>query len=392
MFAPRHRAVLAILALLPLGVTGCRALGVSKPPAPQALAPAPSLLVTETVQRHNRNAERVESLEAAPTVSSRSQRLGGGAYGKMALVRPREFRLSLEATGRGQVADFGSNSQEYWIWTAQGREKEKEFYVGHYDPSGAVPSGLLFQPDWVVEALGLRAIPEAEAGRITIERGDAANTMTLVHHRKGTGGEQQIKKTILDNQTGRIREHRFYAADGKTVLARALPSDYRSVPTTRTGTDGEKLTVTLPYHIRLEATPPEQEPLTLEISFRSVKLNQLEPDRQASLFAVPDTFEQMGYVRKDLDTLLGANTNSPRGGPTVRQTMPAPPPGARVRLSTPVPIGVDSEAQRVSGPAPLTADLAASPREPERLVRPRVPRPPGDIEPAPFQRSQISLR
>ena len=68
MFAPRHRAVLAILALLPLGVTGCRALGVSKPPAPQALAPAPSLLVTETVQRHNRNAERVGSAELGPVV------------------------------------------------------------------------------------------------------------------------------------------------------------------------------------------------------------------------------------------------------------------------------------------------------------------------------------
>jgi hypothetical protein len=355
-------ALIALLAAL--AATGCRALGVSQR-SPGAVPAVPTLAVAQMVEAHNQNARLVQSLEATPSVSDRAI---GSASGQMALVRPRDFRLTLKTVSRGKVAEVGSNDQEFWIWSANA--KPKEYYVGHFDEAGTITSDLVLQPEWIIEALGLYVIPDEEARSLTTQRGDSNSTVTLVHRRVGPRDEPQLKKTIVNRETGRVVQHIFYAPDGKTVLARALPRDYRLVPVGNQ--DGESArTVVLPLSIRLRVTPPQQEPHDFSLALSDPKINQFAESRREKLFRVP-RYEDEGYARVDLDQIDGTR----RQADQVRETLPAPPAGARVHLDEPVPLGVDDQARRASDPAPLAADLPA-PGGIDAVIGPQIPRPPG---------------
>ena len=279
----------AIVLLAALAATGCRALGIN-PGRPEAVLPPPSLAVTQLVERHNENAERLTSLEATPAVKANF----GTVSGQMALVRPLDFRLSLSTVALGhRMADMGSNGQDYWFWMAT-RSKEREYYVGHFDEHGEASPGLIFQPDWIIEALGLRVIPEPEAKQITTAKGDAAGTITLVHHRPGPGGETRLKKTIVDKQSGEVREHLFYAPDNRTLLARAYPSDYRPVPIPASGEKAAG-TVSLPHRIRVITTPPGGEAMDMEIILSKPTVNQFAAARAGR--PVPGARLRQGRLR-----------------------------------------------------------------------------------------------
>ncbi len=384
------RARLLILAILSATASsGCRSISAGRA-ASEPLPQVPSLGVAQIVEDHNRNASLVRSLEASPSVSV-SGRAGGGASGRMALVRPREFRLTLDTTLGRSVADLGSNGEEFWVWSAN--SQEKEYFVGRYDDTGLVAPDLMFQPDWIVEALGLRVIPPDESRSITAEKGDSSGNVILVHHRTDSRGTPSLKKTLVDRQTGQIQQHVFYAADGRTVLARAYPSDYRPValPAENTtevaASKGTSQTVLLPSRVRLIASPPGQEEVAMEISISSPKVNQFPDSSRAKRFAIP-RFEDRGYARVDLETL------SPQAA-TVRETRPAPPAGARVRLEEPVgldsatiPAGtvIEGASRAPADPRPLAADLPAPTLEPlpagslSRVVGARMPTAPGTVQ------------
>jgi hypothetical protein len=377
-----RRLAAALLGLTLAAGPGCRALGVSPAKLDPIAAPPPSLAVTTLIDRHNTNAAKVTSLEATPSVSDRKV---GAAQGQMALVRPSDFRLTLSTSVRGRLADLGSNGDEFWIWTSQ--SKEKEFFVGRFDDTGQLAPGLIFQPDWITEAMGLRVVPEDEKKAVTTDRGDSSQTITLVHHRATADGQTRIKKTLVDRQSGLIREHQFFAPDGQTVIARALPSDYRTVPIEAVPGSTEKSSVVLPYYVRLIAQPPGQEPMAWEIKMAGAKVNAFAEERRVKLFALPD-YASQGYVRVDLDQRIGSTAGP--GAETIRETRPSPPLSTRVELKAPVPLGVDGEAMRTSDPMPLAADLPAGPGSIDAVVRAQVPRPAGEpITPVPAERSQL---
>jgi hypothetical protein len=385
---------LLVLALLTTAAasSGCRSMAAGRV-ATEPLAPVPELGVAQIVEDHNRNAQLVRSLEASPSVSVRGK-AGGGASGRMALVRPRDFRLTLETTLGRSVADLGSNGEEFWVWSAN--SQDKQFFVGRYDDTGLVAPDLMFQPEWIVEALGLRMIAPDEARRLTAEKGDSAGTLTLVHHRTDSRGTPLLKKTVVDRQTGQVQQHEFYAADGRTVLARAFPSDYRptAVPAGESPAEaapgGTSQTVLLPGRIRLVATPPGAEEVTMEISIGSAKVNQFPDTRRAKLFTIPN-FEEQGYARVDLESLAPQAT-------IVRETRPAPPSGARVRLEQPIELdnatkpaatvieGASRGGPVATDPRPLAADLPAPSLEPipagpmTRIVGARLPTAPGTVD------------
>jgi hypothetical protein len=387
------RARLCMLAILTAaaGASGCRSIGAGRV-ASEPLPPVPQLGVAQIVEDHNRNAQLVRSLEASPSVSVRG-RAGGGASGRMAFVRPREFRLTLDTTLGRSVADIGSNGQEFWVWSAN--SQDKQYFVGRYDDTGLVAPDLMFQPEWLVEALGLRVIPPEEARALTAEKGDSASTVILVHHRTDSRGTPLVKKTVVDRQTGQAQQHVFYAADGKTILARAYPSDYRptAVPAGDAGepaaAGGTTQTVLIPARIRLAATPPGAEEVAMEITVSGAKINQFPDTRRAKLFTIPK-FEDQGYARVDLESLAPAAT-------VVRETRPAPPAGARVRLEQPVELDNATKpaatviegaslAPLATDPRPLAADLPAPTLEPlpagtmSRIVGARVPTAPGAVD------------
>lgn len=363
--------ILAAVALLP----GCHAggaSGLSAKPAPTL--PGVSLTATEAIERHNINASKIEALEARPRISVDSPGTKGVVDGRMALERPRNFKLELATTMRKSVvADIGSNDSEFWFWTES--KQDRNVYVCSYEDLDRTPISAAFQPDWIIEAMGLRTISRDEAKQMASKQGDAYGTVKLVSTRRGKGDETLTKETILD-QSGRIKEHRLYQGQGKdkVLIASAVIDQFKSYPV-----EG-KDSVSLPSRFRLAWIP---ENLKLDIQLDTVTLVSgfseevrqvrfTEPDipgtRKMNLAEMTPGRPTASSRRADPAATPAPRTRTSRAAPSTTNSA--------VRLGAPEPFGVDDSARAPRDPVALTADLPtpASDSSVDRAVRPALPR------------------
>ncbi len=382
-------AALSIASLVGCSAGAGSRLAIRPDSAPQT---PPSMRVAEVVETLNRNAEKVEGLTASTTVSVNDSHFVGGTSGRLALERPRNFKLNLEKGFGGSVVDVGSNDQEFWFWTKN--SKDKSIYVGQYGANGAAPPELLVQPDWIVEALGLHVIPEEEIRRLKVERG-RDRTLVLTHFRDDGRGGTALKKTVL-NEQGQILRHYFYASDSKRPVAVATPSNYRALKVAGESTDASADTLELPQkvHLALYNEQNSKDPLVMDIALSNVEINPrfTEENRQA-LFSVPKI---AGYQVKRINE----SPSYAEGPSRLYESRSIPPIQAGTELGEPTPFGTEGASLKWSDPMPLSADLAAPP-EPEgaeALVAPGIPRPPGTppsstspgaTEPQPVRRASL---
>ncbi len=321
-----ERALLALT--LTLGLSGCRAFNngsLSMTPKPLV---RPTFDVEAFVAEHNRNADRIESLTAKPSVGVAGRLTKARADGRLALERPRNFKLELWSVG-DKKADMGSNDEEFWFWVQN--DKDRSIYWCRYADLDSSALAMTHQPDWIVEALGLRPISTEEAAKITVKKGPETGTTALVFPPTGAGGETYTRMMVVWDKTRRIKEHRIYAGNLQVLLAQADVKSYSEFDLDSSG--GEKAeTCYLPDSIRLDW---KREQLALDVLLRreDVKINQFDSSRSAGLFVEP---EVPGYDRVNLADL---NRRTPKGERTsVRHTLPPPDSRNGVRLGRPAPL------------------------------------------------------
>jgi hypothetical protein len=361
------RTVLLAMAAT-LGASGCRAWNSGS----LALVPRPSgertLDLDQFVAEHNQNAERVQSLEAKPTIVVASRMMHASANGRLALERPRNFKLELSSPTAKQ-ADMGSNRDEFWFWVSN--DKEKAIYWCDYQDLESSGVAVTYQPDWIIEALGLKPITRAEAAGIRLQKGDVRGTTALVFPPDRNGAERYTRVLIVWNDNRRIKQHRIYSGNlqspgssPKTLLAQAEVSQFADfdIGSAETG-DSQKCY--LPEGIKLEW---KRDQLTLDVLLRDVKVNEFDSSRSASIFVEPVI---PGHDRVNLAQLNRSHRKDART--TVRHTLPPPDPRAGVKLGRPtslpndttmIPRDASTIAQR--GPAITTSPL-------EDLVAPPLP-------------------
>ncbi len=367
-------------------LTGCHLGGNGNLTArPEPTLPKVSLTAKEAIERHNENASLVKAVEARTSINMKSSTAGGAKVsGRLAMERPRNFALKLSHSAAGTVADIGSNSDEFWFWTKKGRSGgENEVLVCNYDDVDRSVLPPSFQPDWIVEAMGLRPITREEAAKIESKPGENG-TIKLVSTRRGNNGENLIKETVIA-PSGEIREHRLLQEDRSgrrpKLLAHATVSQTQTVAI---NDSGEK--VVLPQQMRLEWI---EEQLQLDIYIDRLTVNKpiSEEDRQIR-FSEP---EIAGAKRVNLAQYAAGPAAAPSGRASraigegepvrprssTRSSRSAPAPGD-VRLGAPEPVGTEGAYRsRDNDPVALTADLSAANNESaiERVVRPGFPTP-----------------
>ncbi|HWE35246.1 MAG TPA: hypothetical protein VG406_01640 [Isosphaeraceae bacterium] len=358
-----------------VALAGCHALDRDPAlPAPQlsrrdGQAEARAILV-----RANENARKVTSLKATPGITLSRTRRGAFSVqldGQLAMNRPRDFRLLLNRSagaGGANEADLGSNGQEFWFWTRD--SKEPYILVCSYDQGGNSPLATALQPDWILEAMGLRIIPDDEIRNVKARRVGA--DVVLTSYRKGVAGESLRKEWWADAATGRIKSHTLAALQGTkwTPLAEATIKETRDLAVPDAGAEPSGK-VTLPRTVQLTWHQPQAFQIALDL--KQVEVNPGFDADQAALFEVP---EKEGFVRKDLRELGGANyaqapaTAPAAARPQQRSSRPPPP----VRLGEPEPIGLDGAVPAgLDGPTPLSLALPDGPA----IVGDRPPGPPG---------------
>jgi len=361
------RSILLAIAAT-LGASGCRAWNPgSLSPSPRPLAER-TLDVDEFVAEHNRNADRIQSLEARPTIGV-GGRMKARVDGKLALERPRNFKLELQSVGGIKKADIGSNDEEFWFWVSN--DKDKAVYWCNYADLDASSLAVTYQPDWIIEALGLKSITPAQAARIKVREGDVRGTTALVFPPSKSGGETYSRMMIVWNHNRRIKQHRIYAgnlqspaATAKSLLAQADVSRYMEFDA-GSSQQGDGPKCYLPESVKLEW---KRDQLILDVLMQEVQVNKFESSRSTALFVEPVI---PGHERVNLAELSRAHGKDTRT--TVRQTLPPPAPRNGVELGRPTPAPDDT----TMAPRGRTT-LALRSRGPttsllEELVRPPLP-------------------
>lgn len=380
--------LIALVALAMLAAPGCRTGGLgnlSKPPS--LLPPGSNETAAELLVEHNRNAGRVQSLKARPEIKIDDRRRFFGASGKLAIERPKNFKLEL-SVAMANAADIGSNDEEFWFWISH--SDEKAIYYCDYDENGHSPLAGSLQPEWITETLGMKLFSEDEIAEMKVRTGIEPGTLILSHSEKTAQGETIIKEMVISEATHRIREHKVFAADHKTLLAHATIPEYLDVPVPASTDDSEPSgqKVFLPKVLKLEWI---QEKLSLQILLSQVEINpKFTETSRAAMFVEPTI---RGFNRVNLATRAGVpQTKLP---PTrIRETMPAPAP--RVKLSEPTPLGSEGAGagRTRRGPLAIVADLPpARPVEIEAVVGPTIPKVseprPGSLDTRPGWRNTV---
>jgi len=372
----RRLAIFGMIATL--AATGCNAgnsggLKRSEPPMARE-----TLSKARVIEQINKNSAAIEALSAFPSIVAAGGGQSGHLDGKLAMDRPRDFRFIVEFHSRPQ-ADIGSNQQGFWFWVKD--DSSKALYVCDYANANANPLSVTMQPDWIMEAMGLREINDREAQTIQATKGDKPGQLILTQLRNDPKGGALTKVTVVNESTGEILEHQLYSGAKEKLLARATISQTQHIAIKPDGSS-ESL-VNFPAKLKLEWVA---ENFSLDITMGKTLINPTfaKADRLV-LFSEPTI---KGAVKTDL-----AKLNKNPASATSRIYESAPRSG--IRLGNPEIDAFGTEGASLTPPSnarsPLIADRDTMPPLPSSYVGPQVPRAP-DSETVPASLNSGSYR
>jgi hypothetical protein len=185
----------------------------------------------EVVRRVNTNIDRLWAWRSnAVRISGPSLPVHLG--GQIAVERPRNFRLTAGILGMDEEADFGSNTDSFWFWVKRANAHGEPSYVyqaRHEDVANSqMLSQIPFQPDWLMEALGVVPI---DAHQLTLHPEPGGQYVNLISERLSPSG-QTVKKVIrVDLHRGVVLSHSLHDIDGKLIARARLDQHFRDKQT-----------------------------------------------------------------------------------------------------------------------------------------------------------------
>ena len=204
---------------------------------------------------------------------------------------------------------------------------------------------MTYQPDWIVEAMGLQADHARRGGSDQDPpRSPARNDRPDLPAHQGRWPDLFPDHDRL-GQTRKVNEFRVISADGKTMIAQATIKKYRDLPvagpTSEESSTAARETCSIPENIVLEWK--REQTLARRGAEGRRRSTSSTP---ASGRPCSSSRRLAGYARVNLAEL--ARQKDPRGSTAVRETIPVPEPRSRVRLNPPLQIRGDDAAAKTS--------------------------------------------
>lgn len=289
----RSKLVLLLAAML-VPATGCKWFDELKT-NPQGRKPTekvPEVSADKLVNFLNDRAERLRSIEYSDTsmrVSGKGIPMAATLRGSLAAAKPRNFRMSSTAKIAGKV-DMGSNDQEFWVFLDAPGDSPMYVYASHADfESGKarMPGGIPFEPDWVLQALGMTTFPSTNQYSVRIN--ERERTYTLSWLSASPNGGTVLKEIVfdVDPATGtrpQVKQHILRNGKTNALIATA---EIKSAQTERIGiVKGTELpaAVQYPTQIVLKWVEPRFE---MDLNLDKATVNAL-PAGDRGLFARPE--------------------------------------------------------------------------------------------------------
>jgi hypothetical protein len=263
-------ATLGLCSLLMLA--GCESSnwGFLRKAPDQGIPPTRPATAPELVAYLNQNSMSLKSLTCQDVDIDCTQGIQsiGGIRGRMACEQPRDFRLTASMLGKTEI-DLGSNDQEFWYWMAKSNPPY-QFFCSYEDlRTKHVPLPFPFQPEWVMETLGMATYPVNGQYQLVSKR----DSLELIQDTVSLQG-QPVRKVVVFNRNnmkngGQIRAYILRDMNGKDICSAQIQDVQR--------VGG----VVVPYKVQLD-WPAERLKLSMQIN--KPNLNQLSPELAQRLF------------------------------------------------------------------------------------------------------------
>jgi hypothetical protein len=211
--------------------------------------------------------------------------------GSMAAGQPRNFRMS--ASALAAKVDLGSNADQFWVYFDGAGAGNKPVFVfashSDFEAGKAKLPGIPFEPDWVMQALGMTTLPPNN--QYSAPPPDKTNrTYTLSWPATTPSGMAVVKEIIFDgdpvisekpgapNTKPQVKKHIVRDMKGKVICS----AEIRQVKTV--SLPGTQQVVQYPTRMVLKWEEQKFE-MDLELSGGKVNEQFAEPQR---LFTRPN--------------------------------------------------------------------------------------------------------
>ena len=225
----------------------------------------------ELIAHLNRNIDQINAWQSTHVTITPHGMMGMVRLSaNLAVERPRNFRLQASIP-TGNVVDLGSNDERFWCWVRN--EDEPMIITARHERLAAAQQQLSmpFEPDWLIETLGLIPIEESE---VEVEKHPTdPKRVFLRRRRKAPDGTSVELVSTVDTCNGVIVEHSLADRSGRIVALASLGEHER---------DG-KSGIVLPHYVEL-AWPSAK--MGLKIRMGAIEINP--ESLSANLFKMPE--------------------------------------------------------------------------------------------------------
>lgn len=225
----------------------------------RSAAPVPCIIAEDATARQivmhlNDNTRKLHGWRTTRAKIATHGSLVPKADATIVVESPRNFRLVAANPMGGKEVDLGSNSDQFWFWVRRNEEKQVVVASHDLDPERMRKFPFPFQPDWILETMGVIEInPDEE---LALEPGPPGKDFVkLIANRTSPQGFKVRKVTVVDRRLGVIREHALYDPRNQLIAKAGLSQHIRD----------QRSDVLIPTRIELE-WPQAQVGLTMTLS------------------------------------------------------------------------------------------------------------------------------
>jgi hypothetical protein len=303
----RSRFWLVPLAAALLPLAGCESLRdwANRHPSPQpkgAGEPLPQFKAEDFVAYVNWHADQLRTVDYGDirvSASEGNQLVPASLRGSLTASQPRNFRMTGQGT-LGAKVDLGSNDKQFWVYVDAPTQKPVYVFASHEDFDGGrapLPGGLPFEPDWVMQALGMTRLPPNVS--FTLLPDQKARTYALRWRATTPNGVAVVKEVVFEGDAPtetkpRVKRHVVYDTKGAVICS----AEIRQVKTISLGDPdprtGKAPTVQYPTSVVLKW---EQQKFEMKMELKEGTVNK--PVANPGVFNRPN----LGTPAQDLATL-----------------------------------------------------------------------------------------
>jgi hypothetical protein len=287
--------VLGLTTVLAAGA-GCGLFEKMKSNTPKGGAPVAKVTAEQLVDYLNAQAARLQTVTYdRATVTARQGLVSlPSLRGDLAAAQPRNFRMRGQGGVVSAKIDLGSNEEQFWLYVDAPTARQTFVFASHSDFDGGrvrLPDGIPFEPDWVMQALGMKTFPR-DAKYDPVKLDERNRTYTLSWPATTPAGAAIRKEVVFaadDADSSRdqpqVRRHVVRDVKGNVVCSAEVKSA-KTVPVG--GADarsGHAFVVQYPKHVVLKW---EQQRFEMDMVLDGGRVNPgLTPEQIRTHFSRP---------------------------------------------------------------------------------------------------------